>query len=134
MMQRKPIFLPTRFIPSLLLLTAAARALTLGEAQTALFRDNPDLAVLRLESERAESQWRESRAAWLPSLDALGSYSYATESSRLTIDLPFPPPGGTHVDKSLGNQDRVEMGADLSYAVFTGFARGNNVAARRANL
>jgi outer membrane protein TolC len=118
----------------LLLPALPAGALTLGEAQAALFRDNADLAVLRLENERAESQWREARGALLPSIDALGNYSYTTETSRLQLDLPFPPPGGTHLDREIGDHDRVELGADASYALFTGFARGNNVAAKRANV
>lgn len=117
---------------SLAALPCAVPALTLREAQEALFRDNADLAVLRLESERAESQWSEARAAWLPSVDALGNYSYTTETPSLNLDLPFPPPGGTHIDKALGDHDKVELGADASYALFTGFARGNATAARRA--
>src|SRR3989338_1423234 len=70
-------------------------SLTLHEAQSVMFRENPDLATLRLETENAESQWREARATWLPSLDALGSYAYTTEVSRLKFELPFPAPGGT---------------------------------------
>jgi outer membrane protein TolC len=124
----------TRYVPSLLLAAALpAAALTLREAQDILFRDNPDLSVLRLESERAESQWRESRASWLPSVDALGNYSYTTEVPALTLDLPFPAPG-THIDKALGDHDKVELGADATYALFTGFARGNNVASKRAGV
>jgi outer membrane protein TolC len=116
---------------ALLSAPAAPRALTLSEAQAALFRDNPDLAVLKLEVERAEDQVREARAAWLPSVDALGTYSYATETNRLQLDLPFPPPAGTHIDRALGDHDRVETGVDASYALFTGFARGRRVEAQR---
>lgn len=116
---------------ALLATLAVPRALTLGEAQARLFRDNPDLAVLKLEIERAQDQVAEARAAWLPSLDALGSYAYTTETSRLQLDLPFPPPGGTHIDRPLGDHDRVETGLDASYALFTGFARGRKVESQR---
>jgi outer membrane protein TolC len=108
-----------------------ALALTLGEAQAALFRDNPDLAVLKLETERAEAQVREARAAWLPSLDAFGSYAYTTETGHLQLDLPFPAPAGTHLDRAMGDHDRVESGLDASYPLFTGFARGRKVEAQR---
>jgi outer membrane protein TolC len=108
--------------------------MTLHEAQETLIRDNPDLAVLKLEVERAQDQALEARAAWLPSVDALGSYGYTTETSRLSLDLPFPPPAGTHIDRPIGDHDKVEAGVDASYALFTGFARGSNVEARRAGV
>jgi outer membrane protein TolC len=113
---------------------AAPQALTLGEAQARLFRGNPDLAVLKLEVERAQDQVAEARSAWLPSVDALGSYGYTTETSRLQLDLPFPPPAGTHIDRSLGDHDRVETGLDASYVLFTGFARGRKVESQRLGV
>lgn len=114
-----------------LLLPAEARALTLGEAQVQLFRDNPDLSVLKLEVERAEDQVREARAAWLPSVDAMATYGYTTETSRLQLNLPPPIPP---IDRALGDHDRVETGVDASYALFTGFARGQKVEAQRLGV
>ncbi len=125
---------PPIFAAALLAAVAAPRALTLGEAQAKLFRDNPDLAVLKLEIERAEDQVAEARAAWLPSIDALGTYSYTTETSRLQLDLPFPLPNGTHMDRALGDHDRVESGVDASYALFTGFARGRRLESQRLGV
>jgi outer membrane protein TolC len=116
---------------AILLAHGQARALTLAEAQAALFRDNPDLSVLRLEVERAEAQVREARAAWLPSVDVMGSYAYTTETSHLSLDLPLPPPVGPHLDRAIGDHDRVETGLDASYPLFTGFARGRKVEAQR---
>lgn len=110
----------------------SATALTLSEAQARLFRDNPDLAVLRLEAEKAVSQATEAEGAWFPSVDALGNYSFTTESSRLRFDLPFPAPGGTTLDRSLGDQDRVELGLDATVPLFTGFTRGYAIEARQA--
>ncbi len=49
-----------------------ASALTLRAAQAILIRSNPDLAILKLEVERAEAQAQESRADWFPSVDAVG--------------------------------------------------------------
>ena len=111
-----------------------AAALTLHEAQDRLFQGNPDLAIMRLEVERAENQVGEARAAWSPSVDALGSYGYVTERTHLQLDLPFPLPGGTHIDRPLGDNDKAEVGVDATWALFTGFARGRNVDARKAGL
>lgn len=119
---------------ALLLAPGRPQALTLGEAQAALFRDNPDLAVLKLEVERAEDQVKEARAAWLPSVDVLGSYAYTTETSHLNLDLPFPSPAGTHLNRAVGDHDRVETGLDASYPLFTGFARGRKVDAQRLGV
>lgn len=120
------------FLATALLTAAAApRALTLREAQDILVRENPDLTVMKLEVERAEDQVREARAAWLPSVDALANYGYTTETSRLALDLPLPPPAGTHIDRPIGDHDRMEAGLDASYPLFTGFARGRNVEAKR---
>ena len=124
-------------IPTLAFLALSlspATALTLREAQAILMRSNPDLAILKLEVERAEAQARESRAAWFPSVDAVGSYSYTSETPRLNLDLPFPPPGGTRIDRALGDHDKAEVGLDATYPLFTGFARGNTMEARRAAI
>jgi outer membrane protein TolC len=111
-----------------------ALALDLREAQARLFRNNPDLAILKLEVERSQHQWQEAKAAWMPSVDAMGSYGYATETSRLQLDLPFPPPAGTQIDRTLGDHDRAELGVDAGYALFTGFARGRNQQAKKSGM
>ncbi len=111
-----------------------ASALDLHQAQEVLFRDNPDLSILRLEIERAQDQVQESQAAWLPSVDALGNYTYTTEVSHLKLDLPIPPPTGTHLDRPIGDHDKVEVGFDVTYPLFTGFTRGRNVQAKRAGV
>lgn len=111
---------------------SSSEGLTLSAAQARLFQGNPDLAVLRLESDRAASQVKEAQADWLPSVDASGSYNFTTEAGRLRLDLPFPAPGGTSVDRALGDQDRVELGLDMSVPIFTGFSRGHAVEARQA--
>jgi outer membrane protein TolC len=126
-------YLSALILSGILLAPGRPLALTLGEAQAELFRDNPDLAVLGMEVERAEAQVREARAAWLPSLDAMGSYGYTTETSHLKLDLPVPP-AGIHVDRPIGDHDRAETGLDLSYPLFTGFARGHKVEAQRLGV
>jgi outer membrane protein TolC len=130
-MNRLPAFGPAAAL-AFLCAVPAAPALTLRQAQDILFRDNPDLAILKLETERSESQVDEARAAWLPSVDALGNYGYTSEVSRLKLDLPFPPPAGTSIDRPIGDHDKMEAGVDATWPLFTGFARGRNVEAKRA--
>ncbi|MEO7424703.1 MAG: TolC family protein [Fibrobacteria bacterium] len=115
-----------------LLLAAAAlpgHALSLHQAQEILFQDNPDLSIQRLEIERSQEQLSEAKAAWLPSLDALGNYSYTTEVSHLKLNL-----GGANIDRAIGDHDKMELGVDASYALFTGFARSRNLDAKRAGV
>ncbi len=106
-------------------------ALTLHEAQEILFKHNPDLSILQLEIDRSESQLQESKAAWLPSVDAIGNYAYTTETSHLKLTLPFPAPGGTTFDRALGDHDKLDLGLDATYPIFTGFTQGRNQQAKQ---
>lgn len=117
---------------ALLLLPGSARSLTLSEAQALLFQDNPDLAVLRLEEEKAEAQVEEAMGTYFPSVDALGNYNFTTEPSRFRIVLPVPPGSVTAINQVLGDQDKVELGLDASVPIFTGFSRGNTLESRQA--
>ncbi len=47
---------------------------------------------------------------------------------------PTPPPGGPPLDKALGDHDKMEFGVDATYPLFTGFARGYNLDAKRAGI
>jgi len=122
-------------LPALALLAPAGGAapLTLSEAQALLFRDNPDLAVQRLQAEEAQSRAREAQGAWYPSVDALGNYLFNTETSRLVLDIPGPGGvGGTSINRVLSDHDQAEMGVDAAVPLFTGFARGYDVESRQA--
>jgi outer membrane protein TolC len=111
---------------------APSHALTLHEAQDILFKENPDLAVLRLEADRAREQVREAKAAWYPSVDALGNYSYTTETPHFQLNIPGVNIPGFNENRPIGDHDRTELGVDASYALFTGFARERNVDSKRA--
>lgn len=124
--------LPQVLASALSFAAVPACALTLSEAQALLFRDNADLAMLRLEAEKAASQAEEAKGAWFPSVDAVGSYGFTTETPRLRLDLPLPAPGGATLERSLGDQDKVEVGLDATVPLFTGFSRGHAVEARQA--
>ncbi len=124
---------PSLPVLAILSLPGEAAPLTLPEAQALLFRDNPDLAVQRLQAEEAQARVREAQGAWYPSVDALGNYLFNTETSRLVIDIPGPGGvGWTSISRALGDHDQAELGVDASVPIFTVFARGYQVEARQA--
>lgn len=112
-------------------LAGPAGALTLGEAQALLFRDNPDLAVMRLEAEQAASRAVEAKGTWFPSVDALGNYNFNTETTRLVLDVPTPA-GVSRINRVLTDHDQAELGLDASVPLFTGFSRGYEIESRLA--
>ncbi len=103
--------------------------LTLPEAQTMLRQNNPDLQAAIAQVRASHAAVAEARAAWLPSLDAVGSYHYATEVGQIEFPLPNPP-GGT-LSRELGDRDRAEAGIEVGYLVFAGGARRHEGRARR---
>ncbi len=111
-----------------------SNAINLHQAQEILLSENPDLTILKLEVEKANSQIEETRASFYPSIDAVSNYSYTSETPKLRLDLPFPAPGGTHIDRELGDHDKMEFGIDATYPIFTGFSRGQNIKAKNAGL
>ncbi len=104
--------------------------LDLAQAQRQLFEKNTDIAIAQLEKKQAESQWMESKAARHPSLDVMGSYSVLSEKNHLELSLPVGGPQGLSVSRDLGDYDRWETGIDLTYPIFTGFARERNIEAQ----
>jgi outer membrane protein len=127
-------------VPSMHLMTGLCLALpiwaenrdvSLAEAQQALWENNVDIAVAKLEKQVAESQWRESKAAFYPSLDVSGNYSILTEKNHLELNLPLGSPTGVSVSRDLGDHDRWETGIDLTYPLFTGFARERQVESQK---
>jgi outer membrane protein TolC len=105
-------------------------SLSLPEAQARLFTNNFELNATALDKARAENQWRESRAAWSPSLDLGAQYNVLSEKSHLELQVPIPP-NGLRLERDLGSHERWETGIDITYPLFTGFARGNQIEARR---
>ena len=111
----------SRLIPLLAALAAPLCGATLPEAQQMLFAGNMDLAISASQELQAFSALREARGAFHPSLSVSGLYGYQSEAQTLSLDLPFLPP----LEKEIGDHDRVEMGADLTLPLFTGFSRWN---------
>ncbi len=108
-----------------------AETLTLQAAQEKLLAANPDLRIQREEQDKAEAQLSEARAAYWPSLDASASYQAFSKATEINIDMPAPI-GGIH--KTLGDKDREEYGIDLTYPLFLGGGRGQQIKARRSSV
>ncbi|MBN1577990.1 MAG: TolC family protein [Chitinispirillaceae bacterium] len=112
---------------------ASAASLSLHDAQQLLMQHNEDIRSSLVEFHKAEAEVAESRSAWLPSLDAKASYQWLSERSRITFEMTPSVPGteGISIDRTIGTNHRTELGIDLTYPLFTGFARKNAVAGRR---
>lgn len=69
-----------------------------------------------------------ARAQMLPKLDATANYQYLTETAHLQITIPTAPPAPPiSMNKELGDHDKAELGITASYALFTGFAKTNQI-------
>jgi outer membrane protein len=116
-----------------ILALAAARLyagpLPLSQAQSALFDNNLDIQTAQTDVKKAEAQLGEEKSAWLPSLDASASYSYLTDVSRIDVATPQ-----FSLNQPVGFHNNTLFGADLTYPLFTGFARYYGVAGKRETV
>jgi outer membrane protein TolC len=117
-----------------------ADPLPLPQAQSELFTSNLDILTAQADLKKATAQLGEEKSAWLPSLDASASYSYLSQVSRIQLALPLPN-GVLDINKPVGFNSNTLLGADLTYPLFTGFARyygvegkKETVAEKRASL
>ena len=107
-----------------------AGPLSLSQAQSELFRNNLDILTAETDVKKAEAELGEEKSAWLPSLDASASYSYLSEVSKIHVAIP-------HFDtlnQSVGFHNNTLLGADLTYPLFTGFARYYGVAGKKETV
>ena len=111
-------------------------SLSLHEAQQYLFENNHDVRTATLERDYASLKLYEAKAAWLPSLDIKGSYSWMTEKNRIVMSFPegIPGIGGQSFEEEVGTQDRTELGFDVTYPLFTGFTRQHRISAQREGI
>lgn len=108
-----------------------ADTLSLRAAQEKLFQQSPELLIQRAEHYRAAARLEEARASLWPSLDASASYQAFSKATQ--INLALPPPIGT-VNKTLGDKDREEYGIDLSYPLFLGGGRRQQIRAQLSSV
>ncbi|MFA6689918.1 MAG: TolC family protein, partial [Sphaerochaetaceae bacterium] len=109
---------------------------TLSSAWEHLVSTNPALrsAEARVESGRAAVD--AVNASWYPRLDLTGSYQYQSETSKMKIVIPAFMEGmdDVTIDKSLGDHDKAEVGANVSYVLFSGFSETRAAEAQEASL
>ncbi len=107
-----------------------AGPLPLSQAQRELFDNNLDILTAQTDVKKAEAELGEEKSAWLPSLDASASYSYLSQVSRINVAIP-------HFDtlnQPVGFHNNTLLGADLTYPLFTGFARWYGVAGKKETV
>lgn len=102
---------------------AESAELRLDKAQQYLLENNFDIRLAEEDVSGTENEIREAKAAFYPSFDIAGSYSYLTEKSKIHIAMP------PYVNNTIeaGQNDRKELGADISWPVFTGLSRYYNL-------
>lgn len=105
-----------------------ADTLTLPDAQARMLQNNHQLTSVNHQVDAAKYAIDEARTAWYPNLTVSGSWSFQSEEQQLHIQLPAPM--GT-LDRSIGDNDRIETGINVSWPLFTGLARIHSM--RRAH-
>jgi outer membrane protein TolC len=117
---------------------AAARLyagpLPLSQAQSELFNNNLDILTAQTDVKKAEAELGEEKSAWLPSLDASASYSYLSQVSNIQLVLPIQPGKPDTINRAIGFNGNTLLGADLTYPLFTGFARYYGVAGKKETV
>lgn len=102
--------------------------LNLHELQSQMFENNFELKMNSHLIQKREAEIRDSKSAYLPSVDLNGSYTYLTEKSTLNAS----PLRLNNIPTT--DNDKLELGGDVNWAIFTGFARKNSVSEKRAAL
>ena len=102
---------------------------SLRDAQQLLLENNHTIRGAELELEKAEAAVKESKAAWLPSVDANASTIVNSQMNRIDLSLPIGD-----FEQEFGTYDRTEFGIDISYPFFTGFARKYGIVEKREEV
>jgi len=110
------------FLLSSIVVVSAAE-LTLHSAQSYLVKNNFDLQIISEDVRKSDAEIAEAKSGLYPLIDVTGAYSYVSEKSKVQMTIPK---FGT-ITSSSGQQDRTEIGADISYPVFTGMSRYYNI-------
>jgi outer membrane protein TolC len=123
---RTPIAL---LIPAFAVIRLAAGPLPLTQAQGELFSNNLDILTAEADVKSAQAGLSEAKSAWLPSLDASGSYSYLSQVSRISVNTP-----AFTLNQTVGFNNNTLFGADLTYPIFTGLSRYYGVAGKKETV
>jgi len=111
----------------LLALAAGSCAMTLGEAQRKMLENNADLIIQRRQTEISREQVAEAKAALFPQINAVASYAY--QSDVAAIQVPAIPPVFRGISME-GPHDKIDMGVEASYPIFTGATRWYSIKSR----
>ncbi|MFP4417172.1 MAG: TolC family protein [Chitinispirillaceae bacterium] len=122
-----------------------AAPLSLPKAQALLFARNNAIRTAELRHEQSLNQLIEARADWYPSVDIIGNYLFQSKRNRIsfsntiplftdTLPLPIPDTLQMDINEQIGDYDRYEIGADIRYPLFTGFARTHATRASEAQV
>jgi outer membrane protein TolC len=93
-------------------------------------QNNYDLQIADAEISKSSIDIMSAKASLYPSLDFSGSFNYLSDLSKVKTTIPML---GTTVSEA-GQHDRTELGADISYPVFTGMARTNTIKSKQIAL
>jgi outer membrane protein TolC len=116
-------------MPLAITVPLTAAPLPLSQAQSQLFKNNLDILTAETDVQTAEAGLSQSKSAYLPSLDASASYSYLTQRSRIDVTTPIGA-----INEAVGFNNNTQLGMDLTYPLFTGFARHYAVAGNRETV
>lgn len=113
-------------------LASTVGAAELATAWEQMLRSHPALKVAESRKAARDAGLTAVRAAQLPRVDASANYQYNSELVRTRMEIPALSPGMQSVDRELtvGDHDRAELGVTATYALFTGFAHRNQIAAQ----
>ncbi len=122
-----------------------AGPLSLPKAQAILFAHNKDIKNAELRHEQSMHNFIEARADLYPTVDMIGSYVFQSRRNRIsfsrsltlledTVPMGIPDTIPLEIDEPVGDYDRYEIGLDIRYPIFTGFARTHATRAAQAEV
>ncbi|MCB9495364.1 MAG: TolC family protein [Fibrobacteria bacterium] len=105
----------------------------LAASWKSLLETHPGIQAMDRRVEAREASVQEATSGFWPRLDATASYQVASETPRLSLEMPTPVPGMAplKIERDMGDADRAEAGLEASWVVFSG---GSTVHARRREL
>jgi len=96
----------------------------LNQAWQSILAKHPSIQAASEKIKSREASANSLKATQLPKLDASASYQYTSEVAQFNIPIP-----AVAAAMPQGSHNRSELGITASYAIFTGFAQTNSIAA-----
>ncbi len=139
-----------RFAPLFFVLARACLGgeLTLPEAQGLLFNNNRDVQIAETRYLKSLVTVSEAKASYYPMAETYANYAYQSKVNMLDVEteitgmlpkfgqaigIPLEDkPIALNLQEPVGDHDRFEWGVDISYPLFVGMSRRNNVLALQA--